>query len=90
MKKKNSLSSVQYTSLKSSDDHDDDNGEDFRGISFKKQISRQDESLDAFADSVSRLGAMSLTISDEITSQHKLLSDLETDVAHATSSLYTY
>ena len=85
MKKSNSAkSNVPYVSLKSTDDNDDDDDiEGPQGTSFKKKIARQDKSLDALADSVSRLGAMSLTISNEISSQNKMISDLDADVETA-------
>eukprot|EP01035_Chromulina_nebulosa_P005469 gene5469-7421_t len=77
------MSNVQYTSLKSTDDDNDDGDEELQNMSMKKQIARQDENLDALADSVSRLGALSLTISNEITSQNKMISDLDADVETA-------
>jgi syntaxin 6 len=84
MKKSSSaMSNVQYTSLKSTDDDNDDGDEELQNMSMKKQIARQDENLDALADSVSRLGALSLTISNEITSQNKMISDLDADVETA-------
>ena len=84
MKKSSSaMSNVQYTSLKSTDDDNYDGDEELQNMSMKKQIARQDENLDALADSVSRLGALSLTISNEITSQNKMISDLDADVETA-------
>ena len=84
MKKNNSaMSNVQYVSLKSTEDDNDDEDEELQGMSMKKQIARQDENLDALADSVSRLGALSLTISNEISSQNKMISDLDADVETA-------
>ena len=84
MKKNNSaMSNVQYVSLKSTEDDNDDEDEELQGMSMKKQMASQDENLDALADSVSRLGALSLTISNEISSQNKMISDLDTDVETA-------
>jgi hypothetical protein len=85
MNKNNSAkSNVPYVALKSTEDNDgDDDIEGPQSMSFKKKIARQDESLDALADSVNRLGAMSLTISNEITSQNKMISDLDADVETA-------
>lgn len=79
---KSSHSSHKYSSLKTTDDNGDDNDVE---LQFKKKIREQDENLESLSHSVSRLGDLSLIISNEITSQNKLLSDLEYDVESAES-----
>jgi syntaxin 6 len=73
-----------YNPLPTEEDDDDArNIED--PLLIKKKIARQDASLDALSVSVTRLGELSYNISNEISSQNKMLDDLETDIENVES-----
>lgn len=48
--------------------------------SIQKQLKRQDDSLDILGTSAMRLGELSLSISNEIQNQNRMLDGLEEDV----------
>jgi syntaxin 6 len=48
--------------------------------SIQKQLKRQDDSLDILSSSAMRLGELSLSISNEIQQQNRMLDGLEEDV----------
>jgi len=77
-------SSYSYNKLRTGDYEDD--------RSFEKKMQDQDQNLDSLGRSVTRLGELSLTISKEIDTQSRILSDLELEVEDAqvnTESLMT-
>lgn len=51
------------------------------------QISQQDDHLGILEQSIQRLGAMSLTISNEIKDQNRMLESMDGDVTDAQSQL---
>lgn len=55
--------------------------------SIQKQLRRQDESLDILGSSAMRLGELSLSISNEIQSQNRMLDGLEEDVDRVQSNM---
>lgn len=73
------------------DNSDDDYEEDDfiqRQIQHQKlTMQKQDEGLSALSESASRLGALSLGISEELNQQNKMLDDMENDLERATDDL---
>ncbi len=55
--------------------------------SIQKQLKRQDESLDILGSSAMRLGELSLSISNEINEQNRMLDGLEEDVDRVQSNM---
>ena len=77
-------SSYSYNKLRTGEYDDDRN--------LERKMRDQDENLDSLGRSVSRLGELSLTISKEIDTQSRILSNLELEVDEAqanTESLMT-
>jgi t-SNARE complex subunit (syntaxin) len=77
-------SSHNYSHLRSGD-FDEERGSSTLSYADKKLV-EQDNSLDQLGRSVSRLGDLSLTISRDIDTQNRLLSDLDLDVEKAQES----
>jgi len=67
------------------DDVDESAASDDPTSFVQKQIEKQNANLDALSISVSRLGDMSLSISNEISSQNRLLSDLDSDIENVSA-----
>lgn len=71
-----------------SDDSDEE--EDFiqRQLRHQKmELKRQDDGLDMLSQSASRLGTLSLGISEELGQQNKMLDEMEDDLEKATNDL---
>lgn len=79
-----SRGSHAYSSLRTGDF--DEEGNNPTITYAEKRIKEQDSSLESLGRSVSRLGELSLTISKEIDTQNKLLTNLEVDVERAKDS----
>lgn len=82
-----SHSSHSYNSLRTGEFDDDNeyshNGSSIPDRKFHDRIIEQDQSLEHLERSVSRLGELSLTISKEIDTQNRYLSELELDIEKA-------
>jgi hypothetical protein len=72
-----------------SDDNDDDE-EDFIQRQIRHQqleMRKQDDGLDMLSQSASRLGTLSLGISEELGQQNKMLDEMENELEKATDDL---
>jgi syntaxin 8 len=76
--------SKAYNSLPTEEYDDETSGQSFH---FDRRIRQQDENLDALGGSVLRLGQISLSISQEIDSQNKLLTVLDEDMETANDNI---
>jgi ABC-type transport system involved in cytochrome c biogenesis ATPase subunit len=75
----------------SDDDSDDANGDnDFTNNSLQRQqeqMRQQDEGLEMLSQSADRLGKMSMTISEELGHQNKMLDEMDQDLDDANENL---
>lgn len=72
------------------DEDDEDDGDDLirRQVRHaRNQLDEQDRSLEVLSHGVSRLGEMSLEISQEIDTQNKMIDDLDKDMDNAVGTL---
>lgn len=81
----NRNSSHKYSSIRTGE-FDDDYEVHGSITQLDKKIGRQNNNLDLLGESVSRLGELSLTISKEIDTQNRYLTDLEQDVEKSQTS----
>jgi len=81
-KSRNSERDYKYSSLRTGEFDEEGNNPTGSLIFADKRLRDQDASLESLEKTVSRLGELSLTISNEIDSQNRMLTSLEMDVEH--------